>query len=106
MAAKRTIEGDSVGLGVVVELDAANGADGAWTLMTPVSAKIAVAPVPGTVAGSQLDDVVKDAVVPTRVWAAMSAATDRGWQAKPRPQRFTLKSRMGRCVGCAIRLER
>ena len=97
----------SVGLGVVVELDAANGADGAWTLMTPVSAKIAVAPVPGTVAGSQLDDVVKDAEVrATRVWAAMSAATDRGWRSKARRQRFTLKSRMGRCVGCAIRLER
>src|SRR5580704_17539728 len=66
------------------------------TLVTPVSAKIAVAPLPdGTVAGLQLDDMVKELVAPTQVWAATPAGDGQVAASKAAPQCSMDTARIG-----------
>ena len=77
------------------------------TPVTPVPAKIAVAPLPeGTVAGLQLDDVRKEPVVPTQVWAATPAGDRQMTGSKAALQRLLDTGRTGRIVARASCLER
>ena len=77
------------------------------TLVTPVFANIAVAPAPdGTVAGFQLDDVTKEPVVPTQVWAATPVGDRQVAASKAAPWRLMDAGRIGRIVARASRLER